>query len=233
MADTQCGPSSALHDFQKFASVDRALQQDRLVRIQSPQQGFRSTARPASLADDFESFLAGESHQPAPPPLQAPAPPPSCAQDEARRLRNSLTPSSLRDQIFVDKAFCYGSGALRAHHLDRLLKSCAMAENFFSVPVQDIFAAHLEKDDYPFQAALHVYQRYIRLRNDWPRDTYIADDLLVPNPVHYDGPDGYREYCRRVSNTVVQVLDGQQMRGERARSTYEGRTLDRILRERL
>lgn len=38
MADAVCGPSNALQNFQKHASVDRTLQQDRLVTRQSPAQ---------------------------------------------------------------------------------------------------------------------------------------------------------------------------------------------------
>jgi len=36
MADALCGPSNALQSFQKHASVDRTLQQDRLTSRQSP-----------------------------------------------------------------------------------------------------------------------------------------------------------------------------------------------------
>jgi hypothetical protein len=45
MADALCGPSNALQNFQKHSSVDRTLQQDRLVGRHSPSQ--------VSVADDF------------------------------------------------------------------------------------------------------------------------------------------------------------------------------------
>lgn len=38
MADALCGPSNALQNFQKHSSVDRTLQQDRLVGRHSPSQ---------------------------------------------------------------------------------------------------------------------------------------------------------------------------------------------------
>ncbi|KAE8349030.1 hypothetical protein BDV28DRAFT_70851 [Aspergillus coremiiformis] len=63
MNDTLCGPSNALQNFQKHASVDRTLQQDRLLSRQSPSQGFRSQnpnegfLHPEVAA--FESDLAG------------------------------------------------------------------------------------------------------------------------------------------------------------------------------
>lgn len=48
MADAICGPSNALQNLQKHTSVDRTLQQDRLVTRQSPAQ--------VSLADRFPDF---------------------------------------------------------------------------------------------------------------------------------------------------------------------------------
>ena len=36
MADSLCGPSNALQNFQKHSTVDRTLQQDRLISRQSP-----------------------------------------------------------------------------------------------------------------------------------------------------------------------------------------------------
>ncbi|KAF2856206.1 hypothetical protein T440DRAFT_463543 [Plenodomus tracheiphilus IPT5] len=67
MADALCGPSNALQNFQKHSTVDRTLQQDRLVaRHGSPAQGFRSTQQPNGLLDsEFDAFQAG---RPAPPP---------------------------------------------------------------------------------------------------------------------------------------------------------------------
>lgn len=38
MGDALCGPSNALQNIQKHASVDRTLQQDRLISRQSPSQ---------------------------------------------------------------------------------------------------------------------------------------------------------------------------------------------------
>lgn len=38
MSDTLCGPSNALQNLQKHASVDRTLQQDRLISRRSPSQ---------------------------------------------------------------------------------------------------------------------------------------------------------------------------------------------------
>lgn len=58
MADALCGPSNALQTFRKHTSVDRTLQQDRLVgRGHSPSQGFRShDPRAGSLDADFHAF---------------------------------------------------------------------------------------------------------------------------------------------------------------------------------
>ncbi|KAH7383640.1 hypothetical protein BKA64DRAFT_712518 [Cadophora sp. MPI-SDFR-AT-0126] len=62
MADSMCGPSNALQNFQKHSTVDRTLQQDRLVSRHSPAQGFRSSPGPnAGLLDpEFEAFQAGQ-----------------------------------------------------------------------------------------------------------------------------------------------------------------------------
>jgi hypothetical protein len=38
MADALCGPSNALQSFHKHSTVDRTLQQDRLVGRSSPSQ---------------------------------------------------------------------------------------------------------------------------------------------------------------------------------------------------
>jgi hypothetical protein len=86
MADPLCGPSNALQNFQKHSTVDRTLQQDRLVSRQSPSQvcpsvglgyyldafshhithfsnaiqGFRSAGLNAGALDpEFESFQRG------------------------------------------------------------------------------------------------------------------------------------------------------------------------------
>ncbi|OXV10633.1 hypothetical protein Egran_01602 [Elaphomyces granulatus] len=59
MADALCGPSNALQDFQKHASVDRTLQQDRLINRQSPSLGFRSQHPNVGILDvEFEAFEA-------------------------------------------------------------------------------------------------------------------------------------------------------------------------------
>ncbi|OJJ71474.1 hypothetical protein ASPBRDRAFT_127504 [Aspergillus brasiliensis CBS 101740] len=63
MSDALCGPSNALQNFQKHASVDRTLQQDRIISRQSPSQGFRSQDPSQGVLDPefaaFESGLAG------------------------------------------------------------------------------------------------------------------------------------------------------------------------------
>ncbi|PYI10373.1 peroxin-20 [Aspergillus sclerotiicarbonarius CBS 121057] len=63
MGDALCGPSNALQNFQKHASVDRTLQQDRFIVRQSPSQGFRSQNPNEGVLDPefaaFESNLAG------------------------------------------------------------------------------------------------------------------------------------------------------------------------------
>ncbi|KKA19991.1 hypothetical protein T310_6025, partial [Rasamsonia emersonii CBS 393.64] len=66
MADAVCGPSNALQNFQKHASVDRTLQQDRLVTRQSPAQGFRSPNPNAGALDaEFEAFETNFAGKPA------------------------------------------------------------------------------------------------------------------------------------------------------------------------
>ncbi|KAF2686526.1 hypothetical protein K458DRAFT_298011 [Lentithecium fluviatile CBS 122367] len=71
MADALCGPSNALQNFQKHTSVDRTLQQDRLVGRHSPSQGFRSShgANAGALDSEFEAFQAGHA---GPSQLQQP-----------------------------------------------------------------------------------------------------------------------------------------------------------------
>ncbi|KAL8929839.1 MAG: hypothetical protein Q9208_000983 [Pyrenodesmia sp. 3 TL-2023] len=62
MADALCGPSNSLQSFQKHASVDRTLQQDRLRSRQSPIEGFRTPNPNAGILDaEYNAFLAGES----------------------------------------------------------------------------------------------------------------------------------------------------------------------------
>ncbi|KAL3420858.1 hypothetical protein PVAG01_07303 [Phlyctema vagabunda] len=62
MADNFCGPSNALQNFQKHSTVDRTLQQDRLISRQSPSQGFRSSGPNTGFLDpEFEAFQAGQA----------------------------------------------------------------------------------------------------------------------------------------------------------------------------
>ncbi|KAH6719265.1 hypothetical protein DL95DRAFT_326413 [Leptodontidium sp. 2 PMI_412] len=62
MAESMCGPSNALQNFQKHSTVDRTLQQDRLISRNSPAQGFRSSPGPnAGLLDpEFVAFQEGQ-----------------------------------------------------------------------------------------------------------------------------------------------------------------------------
>ncbi|KAF1837569.1 hypothetical protein BDW02DRAFT_565863 [Decorospora gaudefroyi] len=75
MADALCGPSNALQNLQKHSTVDRTLQQDRLVGRHSPAQGFRSSPGPnaGALDSEFDAFQAGRPLGP-PPALQPYAP---------------------------------------------------------------------------------------------------------------------------------------------------------------
>ncbi|KAL5352414.1 hypothetical protein ACLOAV_002362 [Pseudogymnoascus australis] len=61
MADSMCGPSNALQNFQKQSQGDRTLQQDRLSARTPQSQGFR-TAGPSAhnLDPEFEAFQAGQ-----------------------------------------------------------------------------------------------------------------------------------------------------------------------------
>ncbi|KAL6717970.1 hypothetical protein ACLMJK_004055 [Lecanora helva] len=61
MADALCGPSTALQTFQKQASADRTLQQDRLAARHAQAEKFRSHPGPnaGSLDAEFEAFQAG------------------------------------------------------------------------------------------------------------------------------------------------------------------------------
>ncbi|KAF1356131.1 hypothetical protein BDV97DRAFT_392 [Delphinella strobiligena] len=61
MSDALCGPSNALQNFKSHTSVDRTLQQDRLISRQQPGQGFRSHDPNAGILDpEFEAFQAGQ-----------------------------------------------------------------------------------------------------------------------------------------------------------------------------
>ncbi|KAL2816149.1 hypothetical protein BJX63DRAFT_430436 [Aspergillus granulosus] len=68
MSDALCGPSNALQNFQKHTSVDRTLQQDRLVSRQSPSQGFRSQNHSEGILDpEFAAFESNNFvHAPVP-----------------------------------------------------------------------------------------------------------------------------------------------------------------------
>ncbi|XPS97915.1 hypothetical protein M3J09_007132 [Ascochyta lentis] len=85
MADALCGPSNALQNFQKHTSVDRTLQQDRLVGRHSPAQGFRSAPGPnaGALDSEFDAFQQGRAGLPHPDfqqfPPQFASPPPQFA----------------------------------------------------------------------------------------------------------------------------------------------------------
>ncbi|KUJ20625.1 uncharacterized protein LY89DRAFT_682332 [Mollisia scopiformis] len=102
MADGLCGPSNALQNIQKHSTVDRTLQQDRIISRQTPSQGFRSTGQNAGFMDhEFEAFQAGQlplehgfqpnTFQHAPPSLQQ-AGPPSWAADFQRMNISSPAP---------------------------------------------------------------------------------------------------------------------------------------------
>ncbi|KFY72451.1 hypothetical protein V499_07410 [Pseudogymnoascus sp. VKM F-103] len=61
MADSMCGPSNALQNFQKQSQGDRTLQQDRLSSRTPQSQGFRSAGPSARTLDpEFEAFQAGQ-----------------------------------------------------------------------------------------------------------------------------------------------------------------------------
>jgi len=110
MADSMCGPSNALQNFQKHSTVDRTLQQDRLVSRHSPAQGFRSSPGPnAGLLDpEFEAFQAGQlpldhGHQQqgfshAPQNFQQPGP--SGWASDFQQLHISSPPPQFQQQPF-------------------------------------------------------------------------------------------------------------------------------------
>lgn len=61
MSDALCGPSNALQNFKSHTSVDRTLQQDRLISRQQPGQGFRSHDPNTGILDpEFDAFQAGQ-----------------------------------------------------------------------------------------------------------------------------------------------------------------------------
>ncbi|KJF61621.1 peroxin 20 [Coccidioides immitis RS] len=72
MADALCGPSNALQNFQKHASTDRTLQQDRISSRHTPTQGFRSrNPNEGTLDPEFHAFESGLSG-PAVPDIHSP-----------------------------------------------------------------------------------------------------------------------------------------------------------------
>ncbi|KAL0261063.1 hypothetical protein SLS55_004758 [Diplodia seriata] len=97
MADALCGPSNALQNFQKHSSVDRTLQQDRLVSRQSPQQfeAFQA-GHPPPQPEAFQRFPA----QHAPPPnFAGPAALPDWAADFQRMHVSSPPPMQQQQQM--------------------------------------------------------------------------------------------------------------------------------------
>ncbi|KAJ5718113.1 hypothetical protein N7488_003759 [Penicillium malachiteum] len=73
MSDGVCGPSNALQDLRKNASVDRTLQQDHLVARQPQGQGFRTrTPQDGILDPEFAAFEAGHGHDTLPYPETLP-----------------------------------------------------------------------------------------------------------------------------------------------------------------
>ncbi|PWY86311.1 peroxin 20 [Aspergillus heteromorphus CBS 117.55] len=67
MSDALCGPSNALQNFQKHASVDRTLQQDRLIPRGFPSQSFRSqTSNQGTLDPEFAAFESNSAGAPLP-----------------------------------------------------------------------------------------------------------------------------------------------------------------------
>jgi len=133
MADALCGPSNALQDFQKHASVDRTLQQDRLTNRQSPSLGFRSQHPNARILDaEFEAFETnlvgspvsdleyGNSHS-----LQGPRPsalPPVKGTEWAtdfQRLHLSGSPlSAPQPQFLAEPRFSFSKGFGSISHRD-------------------------------------------------------------------------------------------------------------------
>ncbi|KAK8216250.1 hypothetical protein IWZ01DRAFT_430709 [Phyllosticta capitalensis] len=100
MSDALCGPSNALQNFQKHSSVDRTLQQDRLVSRPTLAQDFRSSsAQNAGILDpEFEAFQAGRPqdgmHLPQQPNLTGPPGLPDWAAD-FQRLHVSSPPAPM------------------------------------------------------------------------------------------------------------------------------------------
>ncbi|KAE8146250.1 hypothetical protein BDV25DRAFT_162888 [Aspergillus avenaceus] len=67
MSDALCGPSNALQNLHKHASVDRTLQQDRLTSRQSPSRGFRLQTHNEGILDpEFAAFESNVAETPIP-----------------------------------------------------------------------------------------------------------------------------------------------------------------------
>jgi len=111
MADSLCGPSNALQNFQKHSTVDRTLQQDRLISTPSPSQGFRSSPGPngGHIEPEFQAFQAGNlplesqhGFQPphfshAPQNLQQPGP--AAWASDFQRMHISSPPPQFQEQF--------------------------------------------------------------------------------------------------------------------------------------
>ncbi|CAA9958584.1 hypothetical protein PTMSG1_02133 [Pyrenophora teres f. maculata] len=139
MADALCGPSNALQNFQKHTTVDRTLQQDRLVGRHSPAQGFRSSpgANVGALESEFDAFQAG---RPVPPPQELQhfgprfaQPPPQFAQqpqvpDWAADFQH-LNISSQSPQTFQQQLRPQAANAASAWHQDFLRQQAPVAQS--------------------------------------------------------------------------------------------------------
>ncbi|CAO2650534.1 Nn.00g018260.m01.CDS01 [Neocucurbitaria sp. VM-36] len=138
MADALCGPSNALQNFQKHTTVDRTLQQDRLIGRHTPTQGFRSSPGPnvGALDSEFDAFQSGRPGPPqdfqhfpsqfAPPPLQQHYAQASQAPDWAndfQRLNISTPPPQVLQQQRAQAA-----NAASAWHQDFMTQQAPVAQ---------------------------------------------------------------------------------------------------------
>lgn len=74
MADSMCGPSNALQNFQKHSTVDRTLQQDRFISRQSPSQVYFTGSACAFIRTDVLvglPFLSWSKCQPPRPRIRS------------------------------------------------------------------------------------------------------------------------------------------------------------------
>ncbi|KAF1840998.1 uncharacterized protein K460DRAFT_295522 [Cucurbitaria berberidis CBS 394.84] len=142
MADALCGPSNALQNFQKHTTVDRTLQQDRLIGRHSPAQGFRSSPGPNAGAVDseFDAFQAGRPGPPQDfqrfPPQFAPPPPqhfaqapqaPDWANDFQSLNISSPPPQLLQQQQQQQRA--QAANAASAWHQDFIRQQAPVAQS--------------------------------------------------------------------------------------------------------